>query len=154
MLVIDDGKGARTVNETDEQLQKFLENGQFMHFVGMYIRPGVKEWISLLEHTHYIPRTPRNEFFQLRIIEWEDMIWFLVSIPVAERHLAEETAKKCGIRIADGVPTMFHREGVTRFPADNERVFTLENVSGHPVYRSGGVMPEEPVEDGKGETIH
>ncbi|MCU0679620.1 MAG: hypothetical protein MUC28_04225, partial [Planctomycetes bacterium] len=131
--VIEDG--GTLVPENADQLREFLKNDFFIHYVGMLMppRPGVGECVSLLEHTHYKPGTPRNELFIMRIVNWAAMVWTIVSIPIREKSFMEKIVDECGLRIAKGVPTLFSHEGFERFPADNERVFTLENKAGHPV---------------------
>ena len=132
------------VSETDEQMQEFMRNERFIHYVGMINppRPGVSECITLLEHKHYQPKTPRNELFIMRLIDWNDIMWVIISIPIEEKNLMEAVADECGLRIADGIPTMISGGGVERFPISNERIFTLENKSGHLVYRNDPVINE------------
>ncbi|MFC1594805.1 hypothetical protein ACFL3E_00035 [Patescibacteria group bacterium] len=125
-------------HETDDEVRAFVSDPKYTHFVGMLEppRPGVIECITALELTHYKPDTPRNDDFHLRIINWSDIAWILVSIPTNEVCLMESTADACGLRIANGVPTMISQGEFSQFPANNERVFTLENKPGHPVYRN------------------
>lgn len=53
----------------------------------------------------------------------------------------ERAAAANGLRIANGVPHMVSGDGkgnakVSHFPVENERIFTLENIPGHPVYKN------------------
>jgi hypothetical protein len=130
--------------ESDEQLQEFVKNKRFIHYVGMLIppRPGLTECMTLVEHKHFPPGTDRNELFILRFIKWSDMVWVMMSIPIEDKNLVEDIAKECGLRIANGVPTMFTGNVIQQFPVNNERIFTFENSSGHPVYRNDPIVNE------------
>lgn len=127
--------GGRVVDETDEEMCAFFQRPELIHFVGLAQRPGVVDCITTLEHAHYEPETARNALFTLRYLPWENMPWFIVSIPIEERAYMDRVAAAHGLRIADGVPTLLCSEGTIHFPVSNERVFTLENVPGHPVYK-------------------
>jgi hypothetical protein len=50
-----------------------------------------------LEYTYFIPGTPRNEEYFLRLFKWNEIIWFMVSIPKSEAHLMEKVAAECGL---------------------------------------------------------
>ena len=127
----------RKVTESGVQLQVFLADPQWVHFAAMLVRPGVCECVETLELRHYKPGTPSNDLFHLRLIQWEGMAWGLISIPAEDRPKMERAAAAYGLRVADGVPTCIGPDGASRFPADTPRTFTLENVSGHPVYKRG-----------------
>jgi len=64
------------------------------------------------------------------------MTWMLASIPKEKKHLMDEVAAQCGIRAVEGIPTLHTRGGMRIFPAQGPHVYTLENTSGHPVYRN------------------
>lgn len=125
-------------NESKAELEEFLRNQDYISFVGMIAprRPGVQLCFVTLEYRYYIPDTPRNEKYFLRIFEWQNTVWAMVSIPREDKHLMEEVAAECGLRIADGIPHMISAEGVIPFPAGTNNVFTLENISGHEVYEN------------------
>lgn len=125
-----------TVEESEVDYQRFFADPKFIHYVGMLnpLRPGVPDCFHTLEFQYYKPRTARNHLYILRLLEWCDMLWGIVSIPIEEKHLMERAAKVNGLRVVDGVPTLFDG-GVHHFPVSNSRIFTLENVPGHPVYK-------------------
>ena len=102
----------------------------------MLTRPGVLECMTLLEHRDYRPLTERNELFSMRVIGWSDLEWVVISIPVEEKHLMEIAATECGLRIADGIPATSTEEGIEFFPINSTRAFSLENITGHPVYQN------------------
>lgn len=130
--------GGVLAHESDEELQRFIEDPYFVHYVGMLLppRPGVADCFELLEHTHFKPGTSRNDLFHMRIIKWMDIVWGIVSIPVGDKGLMERVALANGLKPAIGVPFVLDGKGGHQFPAANERVFTLQNTPGHPVYRS------------------
>lgn len=130
--------GGILAHESEEELQKFIEDPYFVHYVGMLLplRPGVADCFELLERSHFKPGTPRNDLFHMRILKWMDIMWGMVSIPVGDKGLMEKAAFVNGLKPAIGVPLVLDGEKEHRFPAANERVFTLQNTPGHPVYRS------------------
>ena len=100
----------------------------------MLSRSGAEGCLSDLEHTHYSPGTPRNELFTLVLLTWGDLVWALIGIPQSDKEFMARAAAANGLRVADGVPHIVDGYGIHRFPAHGPNVFTLENVSGHPVY--------------------
>ena len=124
--------------ESNEAFQAFFEDPAYIHYIGMLLppRPGVADTMQMLEFNHYRPNTPRNDLFQLRMVEWMEITWGIVSIPIAEKAFMEHIALVNSVRITDGVPTMFADGGMYRFPVDNPRIFTLENTRDHPIYQS------------------
>ncbi len=123
--------------ESDEDSRVFFADPHYIHYAGMLSppRPGFADCIQMLEHTHFAPGTLRNDRFHVRVINWQGIIWAIVSIPMAEKELMMRMAKVNGLRIANGIPIMLGDGGVHRFPVDSRNLFVLENVSGHPVYR-------------------
>lgn len=130
-----------TVEEVSYQdIKEFTDRKDLLHLVGMLFppRPGVRAFNVLLEYTHYAPGTDKNDNFIMHVLTWGDvnMRWSITSVPIDDKHLVEECVGSAGLRIADGVPTMFSPDGsVLTFPADGSTVFTLENTKGHAVYK-------------------
>jgi len=124
------------IQESDEDLQEFLNDESYIHYVAMATRPGVCECITRLEWLHYRPGTSRNDLFLLRIFEWHSLHWVGVSIPIEEKGFMEKIANESGLKVSDGIPTMISDGEVSVFPMCNERVFSLTNTSGHPVYKN------------------
>lgn len=132
-LLADEG----TREETEEESERFFSDPNFVHFIGMLSppRPGAELCFTELEHTYFPPGTDLNKDFIMRLINWEGIIWSIVSIPKTEISLMEEVAAKNGLRLAEGIPHIFSQKGTKAFPIkDNERIFTLENIADHPVY--------------------
>ena len=150
--------------ETEEEFCVFAEDESRTHYVCMISRPGIQECATKLEHMHYKPLTPRNDLMSLRALLWNEIPWFVISVPTEEKHLLEELVGTCGLRVANGIPMMLGAGCRERFPISGENVFTLENVAGHPVYRNDDtinhamhVMEEEAAEqirEGKDRTTN
>lgn len=124
--------------ETEKESREFFENPNFVHFVGMLEppRPGVNLCIVKLEHTYFPPGTKSNDEFFMRLRKWGGIIWTIASIPKEKMDLMKKVATETGLRIADGIPHLVVCGKLGSFPIDNERVFTLENISNHPVYKN------------------
>jgi hypothetical protein len=139
MLLAKDG--GHTIFESHVDYQRFFANPTFIHYVGMLNPPrhGFADCLSLLEHTYYKPGSDRNHLYQLRILDWMGVVWGIVSIPIQEKENMERVAQANHLRVADGIPTMFDSTGTHRFPVSNERVFTMENTPGHPVYKNRSI---------------
>jgi hypothetical protein len=123
------------VEETREESEHFFADPSNTHYVALPQRPGVQDCVTTLEQVHYPVDSPRNDLFHFRYLVWEDLQWFIISIPATDRAIMERVTLAHGLRIADGVPTMLSFNGVKRFPIDQENVFTLENIPSHPVYQ-------------------
>jgi len=123
-------------NVTLEDVAEFVRDPRNIHYLGMIVppRPGVRLFCTRLEYKHYIPGTVRNELFKIALINWEDIIWMLISIPKGDAPLAGKIAEECGLRFADGVPTIIASEGIVQFPVNESNLFTLENIPGHRIY--------------------
>jgi hypothetical protein len=130
---------AYAVPEDDQAFLEFVKDERWMHLIGMLIppRPGVTEFMTTLEYTHFIPGTDRNELFQLRIWQWMDIAWVIVTIPRDDEEKARTVAKQAGLRLAPAFPVSVDPDGnMVMFPVQGENVFTLENQRGHPVYKN------------------
>jgi len=121
---------------TLDDVAEFVKDPRNVHYIGMLVppRPGFRLFITRLEYEHYVPDTVRNELLKLAIIDWESMIWAMVSIPKKEVPLAEKIAGECGLRIVNGVPTFIDKTGISQFPVNEPNLFTLENIPGHQIY--------------------
>jgi hypothetical protein len=97
-LVNDDGTA---VIESPVDYQRFFANPGFIHYAGMISppRPGVDDCIQMLEHTNYKPGSDRNHLFVIRVLEWQDILWAIVSIPIAEKANMERIAQVNGLRV-------------------------------------------------------
>jgi hypothetical protein len=139
-MAIDEETPPEVVEESDEEFEAFFASPLLVHYVGMLkpARPGVTDCFKLLEHSYFKPGTSRNVLFSIRVIEWMDMIWGIVSIPIEEKHFMEKAAQASYLLVANGIPNVIANGEIFKFPINNDRVFTLENIPGHPMY-SGGI---------------
>lgn len=122
----------------NDDLQKAADDPTRFHIVGDINRIGVNLFMVKLEYTHYPPRSGKNHLFDLRILKWpaDDfaMHWVICSIPIEDRPIAEKVIEECGLRLANGTPIMLGGGKEHFFPMQGERVWSLENCHGHPVY--------------------
>ena len=118
--------------------------------VAMSNRPGACLFAAQLEFDHFPPLSPLNEEFQVYMVLWNHLEWFVISLPAKKYELAEEVAKQNCLRIADGVPVFMGNFPVSiiaalRQPPGNgipceffllqgDNVFTLENNRESPIY--------------------
>lgn len=105
--------------------------------IAMLSRPGVRRFAMTLEHRYYPPDTPANDDFQLFISKWAGMAFVIMVIPIEHRPRVEEVARESQLRVADGVPTMVETDGLHPFFVNGPNAFSLENMSGSPVYKGG-----------------
>jgi len=128
-----------------ETLKDLVFSGRWLAIAAGYDRPGTLNYTTTLEHKYYKPNTQRNTLFKLFCCLFDDMLFAVVLIPWNERALAHKHARKCGMRIADGIPTVLSmgdgdKVDVLQFPTgDHPHIFTLENRPGAPVH---GMQPE------------
>jgi hypothetical protein len=123
-----------------DELREMTKDESKFFIIGMLVpvRIGVTLFGSLLEYRHYPPDTPKNDLFQLVMSRWEKMLWGIMSIPIEDKVYAERTAKECGLRLSDGIPSTINPSDPDNwvfFPVtDSPRVMTLEYISDHIAY--------------------
>lgn len=108
-----------------------------LHLIMEMSRIGGGLFMVKLEYTHFPPRTEKNKLFEMALMEWpskESLRWAIVSIPIEYKPDALKIAAECGLRFADGIPTLFGEGKAQQFPLDGETVFTIENMAGHKGY--------------------
>ncbi len=115
------------IEESAEASEAFFKREEFIHFICMLNppRPGIRECIQLLEHTHYAMGTPANSHLWFRVLLWEDLTWGIVSIPFTDREYMESVAALCGLRISNSIPVMVNAKGMAPFPIHDLRTFML-----------------------------
>ena len=120
-----------------QSIQQFIdENPDYIHVVGMIVpyRPGVRLCMTRVEYEAFIPDTPQNEFFRLHLINWQECLWAMFSVPQTARAFVERIAQECGLRITNGLPAIFNSKGMHEFPVRGNQVFAVENTPNHPIY--------------------
>jgi hypothetical protein len=116
-----------TAPESDAALQAFLADPAWVHFAAHMERPGLQGCMEELEWTHYPPDTPAGDQFQLRVLQWSGLWWALISIPIGDKHLMDAVAARHGLRAGEGTIISAGPDGVFRFPARGDRVFSLQS---------------------------
>lgn len=117
------------MHDTSNKASILTNNKSKFYLIVLAMRPNVSACIMDLEYTHYEPDTPKNDLFQLYKYHWQDMLWFIVEIPQADRHLAEAMAQKYHLRIVDGIPTIIGDGKVSHFPLEGDNVWCIENTN-------------------------
>ena len=118
----------------ENELQEMTKDESRFFIIGMLmpIRIGAALFGSLLEYRHYPPMTPSNDLFQLVMLNWQGIFWGVISIPIEDRVYAERITKECGLKLAEGIPSVIdptEEKGVIFFPVtDSERILTLEYI--------------------------
>lgn len=130
-----DEKGVYS-DEDESEWKAFFTKPDMLHLACFALRPGASGFCMDLESIHYPTRTPANALFDLRLVEWADTHWFIVSIPLSDRAKAESAAAANGLRITRSRPAAITASGLVGFPIKARHLFSLENVRGHPVYRN------------------
>ena len=95
----------------------------------LMMRPGAAEAVGVVQ-SNVFPSDDANlsDAWEVRIMQWEGLVWEVISID--EQYLSE-VAKyflACGFRIVDGVPTMLEGQNVRQFPIHTAKTYTLENL--------------------------
>lgn len=111
------------------------------------LRVGVRLFAVQLEHEYYKPATPRNDLFKMIQIDFDEMTFIVIGIPLDERHLAELVAANVDMRISDGIPTVIDAGGIKRFAMDSDQVCTLVNARESLVYQSDPAIIGEMLEN-------
>jgi hypothetical protein len=124
------------ISETDEKFKQFMADERFMHLVVMFMPPelglmkgamkGVMDCAASIEHRYLNPSALRAKLFSMRVLDWEDVTWFIISVPLEDKDFVKNTSRAHGFKITDGTPVIIG-EGAQSFPVNNKRVFTLEN---------------------------
>ena len=140
---------------TAENLKMYFDS-KWSHYIASALppRPGFAIFAATLEHQFFPPGTPKNADFIILSTAWlHGSVWMTISIPTAEKHLAESVAKFCGLKILDTFPISnksFPMFATVRLDSFNElkaadpdmeafplyqgtNIFSLENSDEHPI---------------------
>lgn len=110
--------------------EKISKDTSKLHLVVDMWRIGANLFNTTTEYTHFAPRSGKNHLFEMSIVTWATRQWAVSSVPISYRNEIEEIAKSCGLRLANGIPTLFDEDGAHQFPIDGPTVYTLENLPG------------------------
>ena len=141
LLMHDDDGQAMVTAYKPNNIGDLIEEG-FLYITAMALRPGALRFYHELEHTFFPPRSPLNMEFSAFHMLWQDMYWIGCRIPIQKRDCAEIIARKTGMHIADGIPTIVTGGSFAKFPLDGPTVFTLENAKGSKVYEGMAAAEE------------
>jgi hypothetical protein len=156
----EEGEHFKAFSSYDELQRMASEPGKLV-LVSM-LRPariGSRLMFAYLEHTRYLPDTPENDKFEFILTKWPDsepgefpMLWSTMLFPMEDREVIEKVAKRCGLRLADGIPHIIGAGGIKAYPVSGPNVFTIENDKESPVY-NGKAQEFEKLEDEAMEAI-
>jgi hypothetical protein len=111
-----------------------LLDDEHLFIFSMSQRPGALRFFHELEHTFFAPGTELNMKYSMLYVNWSDMMWIGVRIPISMKNCADITANRTGMHVSDGIPTIISGGGVCQFPLNGQHVYTLENAKGSKVY--------------------
>lgn len=127
----------------DDYLSNLNDDTSSLFVVWHLTRKGGVAFCTDLEETHYKPGTPRNALFELLVYQnFPPEPYWIARVPLSERALVEDVARKHGLRLQNGVPFVYeepgsgvvmiaadrpHRipKGARVFPLRSPRTFTL-----------------------------
>lgn len=129
----------KVIAQSFEELQALIDDPAWIHYVGLIGRAGVIDCMMTVEKAHYKPGTDRNKLFLVSIVKFADTHWVVISIPYEERGNMERALAAHGLRMVEAGYIPHVIEGGTgaiqQFPVKGGRMFVLENVASHPVYK-------------------
>jgi hypothetical protein len=128
-----------------EELDRSSRDSDNFMMIGMLSppRPNFQKFMVALEHKHYSPDFQAlNDKFGLALVNFEGMIFGVITIPAGDRPKAEEIAKECGLRFADGTPVVIGPLGPMQFPVRGPSAWSVESVAGSEVYKGPAVVDE------------
>lgn len=108
-----------------QKLQEFIDNDtDFVHYLGM-IEPPLPGMMLCLTQVHNY-NFPDTQGFKFGFINWEDVLWALVSIPKKYMDLVKKIAADNDLIIDSRLPEMIIDNKKIPFPIkSNERMFAL-----------------------------
>jgi hypothetical protein len=151
------------IRDTDDFIRFVTEPSGRIHLVMLTTRPGVMALLGAIEWTWFPPGGPRAAQIGVCGLEWEGLAWVIASLPKAKLADVCRMARRLGMRIANGVPTIlvpaspgepeshqFPGFAARYFPgaarpdgSDNMAVHTVENDKDSPVYRNSTRLESE-----------
>jgi len=147
--VADEDPNALVFDADFDTLREMCNKTSVVNYVGMVSRPGVHLFGCYMEHKFYPPWKPElNKNFQLHVVKWPKegptMEWIIYTVPVVDYKFIEmslratnEFLEDPGVRIANGVPTMFSGDDIETFPVNGKNTFTIENHPDSKVHKGG-----------------
>ncbi len=116
----------------NSDLKKLLDPN-LTNFISMVTRPMFVAFSFGLEHTYFHPDDlTLNDFFQFRLLKWQDMEWAIITIPSTHHIFADVIAKRTGLKLTNGSPCILGWDNTKNqptqefFPLEGPNVFSLE----------------------------
>ena len=78
--------------ESRTETETFMNRDDVAHFVVLSQKPSSHDCFALIRNTHYSKESGREELISLRIIDWMDMSWYIISVPKIEKALMVRAA--------------------------------------------------------------
>lgn len=127
-------------------------NIDLFHVVTDALRPGTLFFQTYLEHEFFPPMDDDlSAQLQVRLVNWEDMYFSVVTVPIGKKQFCLDAAKATGMILKEGeVPFLFHGGGVKQWPMTAERLAYLKSDPESAIYKGfGGIQDECMVENFK-----
>ncbi len=122
--------------EAQKQLAALLNNEKFVHLIGLYKPqiPGIHLFATKLEYDHFPPGTSSNDDFNFALLEQENIIWSIISVPKTALNTVKKLANDCNLPLTHSIPDTFGVGGASQIPITNEDVYFLGEISGRVLY--------------------
>lgn len=135
----------------DEGLRKLTDRPDKLKVICNPIIPSSSLFLTKLEYEHYRPLTTGNAKMDLLFVKFPPndpmkMVWPVVMVDSADRHIIEQVCRETGHRLSDGVPFMSNAEktrmlskeqlannllaGFDQFPIHDKNAFSLAPLDG------------------------
>lgn len=109
-------------------LEELSADDRWFHVACLIMSPTTGPYVHKLEFDHYPPQTKRNDEFHLRYFKWQELLWNIVTVPIADREICFRVAEEVGIRLQNGIPVILSgNTSPAVFPLRGDHVWTIEN---------------------------
>jgi hypothetical protein len=149
----------------EDRIHEWAEMEGFIHIVGMGMRIGTDYFCNHLEENYFPPMTPANDEYGFAVVQWNNLKWFICTIPADKMPCAKESAAAANLKIQDAVPFMVgpivastrpeHLDDEAKekfggdldwFPLNTSATYTLEGTKESRVYDGPGARQDLSVE--------
>lgn len=121
-----------------------------IHLVMLWERPGILALSGMIEWIWFAPGTRTETQYTVHCLVWQEVRWLVASLPRGKFDSVRSLAKRMGMRVGNGVPTMVFGGKPHYFPGsilpdgkDNMSMFSIENDRGSPIYQNNWRSNEE-----------
>ena len=90
-------------------------------------RNGVPQFCKVVEDSLYPEGTEKNELFQTHYVAFCGQMFVLLEVALANKIEVMDIARSIGMKVCEGVPTMYVRGTQVDFPLQGSNIVTLEN---------------------------